>query len=144
MPPSDPFTPAEDTNGGLKLVDAASESATSHEASASETGQRKRNDDRRSLPLWLFVLALLLFALAIGWQARNASRLEAVVAGLEGELERTNANLDAHRTHLSEIRGGVYALSERLQGLRLLVDTDPTIEAVEESAESPESIVTTP
>jgi hypothetical protein len=81
--------------------------------------------DRLRLPLWLFVAGLILMALVIGWQAQNAGELEAQVVGLEVELERTNGLLEAHRTHLSEIRGGVEDLSERLQGLRALVESDP-------------------
>jgi uncharacterized coiled-coil protein SlyX len=62
----------------------------------------------------------------IGWQAQLASELESQVAGLEVQLERTNVLLDSHRTHLSDVRGGVRELSERLQSLRALVDRDPT------------------
>jgi hypothetical protein len=78
------------------------------------------------LPVWLFVVALIVFALVIGRQAQLASELEAEVAGLEVQLEHTNALLDARRAHLNEVREGVHELSERLQRLRGLVGRDPT------------------
>ena len=131
MPPSDPSAPEEDQTVGLKLVNKASESGTSSDSSDPQSptpdgGSADPRRDRRRLPVWLFVLALILFSLVIGWQAQVASELEAEVTGLEERLEQTRALLDAHRTHLSEIRGGVHELSERLQGLRTLVDSDPT------------------
>ena len=136
---SDASEPEEDRSVGLKLVDAKSESGISPDASRSTPGTAptRRQGDRRSLPGWLWVVALILSFLLIAWQARVASELEAEVAGLEAQLELTRALLDAHRTRLSEIRGGVYELSERLQDLRALVDI-PMIEGV------PGSVVPTP
>ena len=135
---SDASKPEEDPSVGLKLVDARSESGSSPDASRSTpgTGPTHRQSDRRSLSGWLLVVALIISFLLIAWQARVASELEAEVAGLEAQLELTGALLDAHRTHLSEIRGGVHELSERLEGLRTLVDLP--IEGV------PESVVPTP
>jgi uncharacterized coiled-coil protein SlyX len=136
MPPSDPSAPEEDQDIGLKLVNTASESGTSSDSSDPQSSTpdgdsvEPRSDPRR-LPVWLFVLALILFSLVIGWQAQLASELESQVAGLEVQLEQTNALLDSHRTHLSEVRGGVHELSERLQSLRALVDRDPTDRASE-------------
>jgi hypothetical protein len=145
MPPGDPSTPDEDPNIGLKLVNATSESENSSDSSDAarstpETGSTDPRSDRRKLPVWLFVVALILFSLVIGWQAQLASELESQVAGLEVQLERTNTLLDAHRAHLTDIRGGVHELSERLQGLRALVDRDPT----DDSSESSEGAVRTP
>ena len=127
MPPSDPSAPEEDQTVGLKLVNKASESGTSSDSSDPQSptpdgGSADPRRDRRRLPVWLFVLALILFSLVIGWQAQLASELESQVAGLEVQLERTNVLLDSHRAHLSEVRGGVHELSERLQSLRALVD----------------------
>ncbi len=127
---SDPSKPEEDQTVDLKLVDSTSGSGTSIDAP--EPTPETDPTGRRSLPVWYFVVALVLFSLVIGWQAQRASELEAERAGLEEQLERTNGLLDAHRTRLSEIRGGVHELSERLQGLRALVDSDPT--GVPESA----------
>jgi len=139
--PPDPSKPDEERTVGLELVDGASKSGRSFDASGSAPSDRQT--DRRGLPIWLFVAALILFSLAIGWQAQVASELEAEVAGLEAQLERTNALLDAHRTHLSEIRGGVHELSDRLQGLRELVDRHPT-DPTEPAQGNPESSVPTP
>jgi hypothetical protein len=128
MAPTDSTSPEEDQTTGLKLVDDSADSEASSETSRSnsETGSSDRRSKRRSLPVWLFVVALIVFALVIGRQAQLASELEGEVAGLEVQLEHTNALLDARRTHLSEVREGVHELSERLQGLRGLVDRDPT------------------
>jgi hypothetical protein len=140
MPPSDPSAPEEDQAVGLKLVNKASESGTSSDSSDPQSstppdgGSADPRRDRRRLPVWLFVLALILFSLVIGWQAQLASELESQVAGLEVQLERTNVLLDSHRTHLSDVRGGVRELSERLQSLRALVDRDPT-DGVSEGSE---------
>ena len=127
---SDPSKPEEDQTAGLKLVDATSDSGTSTDVPKSPPTTDPT--DRWSLPVWQFVVALVLFALVIGWQAQVASELEAELVGLEEQLERTNILLDAHRMRFSEIRGGVHELSERLEGLRALVDSDPT--GVPESA----------
>ena len=139
MPPSDPSSPDEDPAIGLKLVDeSAGSGATQDESpSAPESAPTGRGIRGRSLPVWLFAVALIVFSLVIGRQAQLASELETEVAGLEAQLEHTSALLDAHRTHLSEVRGGVHELSERLQGLRSLVDRDPM-------AEAPETAVPTP
>jgi hypothetical protein len=139
MPPSDPSSPDQDPAIGLKLVDESAGSGATQDASPSapESAPTDRGIRGRSLPAWLFAVALIVFSLAIGWQAQLAGELEAEVAGLEAQLEHTSALLDAHRTHLSEVRGGVHELSERLQGLRSLVDRDPT-------AKVPEMAVPTP
>jgi hypothetical protein len=121
--PEGPEEPEENETVGLKLVDAESESVPSPDARVSTAGTD--STDRRRLPAWLFVAALIVFSIVIGWQAQVAGELEAEVAGLEAQLERTNALLDAHRSHLSEVRGGVHELSQSLQGLRALVDSDP-------------------
>jgi hypothetical protein len=108
MPPSDPSSPDQDPAIGLKLVDESAGSGATQDASPSapESAPTDRGIRGRSLPAWLFAVALIVFSLA-------------------------------HRTHLSEVRGGVHELSERLQGLRSLVDRDPT-------AEVPEMAVPTP
>ena len=142
MPPSDPTAPEEDQTVGLKLVNTASESGTSSDSSDPQSsppdgGSADPRSGRRRLPVWLFVLALILFSLVLSWQAQLASELESQVAGLEVQLERTNALLDSHRTHLSEVRGGVHELSERLQSLRALVDRDPTGRVSEGVAPTP-------
>ena len=139
MAPTDSSSPEEDETTGLKLVDDSADSETSSDASrsTSETGSSGRRSKRRSLPVWLFVVALIIFALVIGRQAQLASELEAEVAGLEVQLEHTNALLDARRAHLSELREGVHELSERLQGLRGLVDRDPTVGVLETDLATP-------
>jgi len=113
-----------DRAGALKLVDAPSGDETSD--AAPDPALARAPSESRRLPAWLFIVALVLFAILVGWQAQVASGLKAEVVALEGRLERTNALLDAHRVHLSEIRGGVHELSESLLGLRALVDSDPS------------------
>jgi hypothetical protein len=116
-----------DGSGGLKLVDESSRFSTPPTPTAAETSTPDGDSSgRRGLPIWLFVVTLLAFVLVAGWQARVAGELEAEVERIEAELLRSNALLDAHRTHLSEIRGGVHELSARLDGLRDLVDSDPS------------------
>ena len=122
--PTDSSKAEAEQDANLKLVDEASESGQRPDATPSSSGTGR--SERRSLPVWLFVLVLIAFALLIGWQAQLASELESQVAGLEVQLERTNVLLDSHRAHLSEVRGAVHELSERLQSLRALVDRDPT------------------
>jgi hypothetical protein len=89
------------------------------------------------LPLWLFVAAVVVFGLIVVWQARLAGELEAQVMGLENELAATTTRLEAHRAHLSEIRGGVRDLSASLEGLRVLVDAEPADAAPEAVAPAP-------
>ena len=137
--PEEPEEPKEPETVGLKLVNAESEPETSPDASTSTAGMESESgsSDRRRLPVWLFVAVLIIFSVAIGWQAQVASELEAEVAGLEAQIERTNALLDAHRSHLSEVRGGVHELSQSLLGLRALVDSDPEAVLPEEGVPTP-------
>lgn len=79
----------------------------------------------RSLPIWVFALLVVVFAVALGWQQRVAGGLEREIAALEAELSVTTARLGAHRARLEEIRQGVGELSSHLEGLRVLVDADP-------------------
>jgi hypothetical protein len=61
------------------------------------------------------LLALLVLALAgLGLESRRAVRLEARVEGLSAQLAVTEAALEAHRSHLDEVRGSVAALQELL------------------------------
>jgi len=116
---------SEDAEGaGLKLV----EESGGFETAGPAEGRPGDSDSkgRRGLPIWLFVLVLLAFVSVAGWQVQVTGELEAEVAGLEAELSRSNALLDAHRLHLSEVRVGVHEVSAQLEGLRALVDRDPT------------------
>ncbi len=122
--PEDSDSPGAD----LKLVDEGGrfeEESDSRQSDSQAAGRATDEPTPRSLPIWLFVVGLILAVIVIGWQAQLAGELEAEVAGLEMKLERTNALLEAHRSHLGEIRGGVYDLSERLDSLRALVDERP-------------------
>jgi hypothetical protein len=94
--------------------------------------------ERRGLPVWLFVLVFVLFALALVWQVREARRLQGAVATLEQDLAEAQTLLSAHRDHLGEIRNGVEGLSERLGALRRLVETGP--EAIQGAGDPPASI----
>ena len=93
--------------------------------------------DPTDVPRWFFVLTLVVFAGVVFWQVRHAGELAARVAGLEAELARANALVEAQRAHLGEIRGGVHALSERVEALQDLVDRDPTLSGVVPGVEAP-------
>jgi hypothetical protein len=131
VPPTSPPNSPRDSGSpvaDLKLVD---ESPGFEDRADAEEFQPELQDtftdesSSRGLPVWMFVVGLIVAVVVIGWQAQLASELEAEVTGLEARLERSNALLEAHRNHLGEIRGGVYDLSERLDGLRALVDGGP-------------------
>lgn len=148
--PSDERTagPGSDRLGasGLKLVGergAGSGAAAAGPSRAAESSDSKADgkagagvgtapargdagNQGRTLPLWLFVALFVLFLIGYGYQTHQAARLEDEVARLEGSLAKAEGRLESHRTHLLEIRGGVYDLSARLEELRLLVDRDPT------------------
>jgi hypothetical protein len=93
------------------------------------TAQGSGRKSGRQLPLWLFVALFVVFLVAFGYQTHHAGRLESEVARLEASLAKAQTRLESHRTHLLEIRGGVHDLSTRLEGLRALIDRDPTVEA---------------
>jgi hypothetical protein len=135
--PADPSNPKSESSTGLKLVDDDRRSDASDSESISRAGGRSDASNRRMLPLWLFVAAVVVFGLIVVWQARMAGELEAQVMGLENELEATTTRLEAHRAHLSEIRGGVRDLSASLEGLRVLVDAEPADAAPEAVAPAP-------
>jgi len=97
------------------------------------------DSSRRGLPIWLFVVFFLGAALAIGWQFRLTGQLEQEITGLESELAATTALLGAHQSRLVEIRGGVRDLASQLEGLKALVDADPTdsLSSTQPSREAP-------
>jgi len=103
------------------------EAAASALPSAGEQG----DSDQSGLPIWLFVVLFVAFALVSGWQFRVAGALAQQVVGLESELATTTALLGAHQSRLVEIRGGVRALASQLEELKALVDADP--ESADES-----------
>ncbi|MFP6655036.1 MAG: hypothetical protein VCB25_05370 [Myxococcota bacterium] len=122
-------TQADRSAADLKLVAEPIDFGHEPKAGASESDPRSgaafESGGRPVLPIWLFVLGLVFAAVVIGWQARLAGELTAEVADLEQQLDHTNTLLEAHRDHLGEIRGGVTDLSERLAGLRQLVEGGP-------------------
>jgi hypothetical protein len=103
-------------------------STSENPAAAPPAHQRGADGDgasRQGLPIWLFVVFFLVFALALGWQFRLAGQLEQEIAGLESELAETTALLGAHQTRLIEIRGGVRDVAVQLEGLEALVNAEP-------------------
>jgi hypothetical protein len=105
-------------------------SASKPSAGANRAPARARDKTPwRGVPVWLFVVVLVLFAVAVGWQLRVAGELRQEIADLETNLARTSALLGAHQNRLSEIRGGVYELVDRVEGLRALVDAEPRASA---------------
>lgn len=142
---------------GLKLVAehglptaAASASGRSSAASGAGVGAQASEPDGllekpgRTVPLWVFVAALALFLLVYGLQTHHASRLEVEVTRLEESLASAEARLESHRSHLNEIRSGIADLTTRLDGLRALIDEDPTTRAARESVLLGESPVEKP
>jgi hypothetical protein len=144
IPPTTPTSPISPSDSGspvadLKLVDESTvfeDRADTEEFHPEPQDTVTDESSPRSLPVWMFVVGLIVAVVVIGWQAQLASELEAEVAGLEGRLERSNALLEAHRSHLGKIRGGVYDLSERLDGLRALVDGGPAAGLTESAPEA--------
>lgn len=123
---------------GDEFVTDASSTTTPPPAS----GDREGESDPRRVPLWVLVAVLILGAVVIGWQAQLASELEAEVTGLERQLDRSQAIVDAQRAHLGEIRGGVYELSDQLDGLRALIDAGPHSDASGSSVSAPAASIT--
>lgn len=101
-------------------VDATSDSEVSEPADAEDS-------ESHGIPLWLALIGLVIAALVVGYQMRLNGQLEAEVMGLEAKLGRTQSVLDAHKTHLGDIRGGVRDLSAQLQSLQTLVETEPVV-----------------
>jgi len=128
---SEPSNPSADRDASvtdLKLVneppDFEAQPAADESRSPTHASGKDESTDRR-LPIWMFVVGLLLAVVVIGWQAKLAGELEAQVAGLGRELERSQALVEAHRSHLGEIRGGIYEISEQFDSLRALVEGGP-------------------
>lgn len=113
--------PTATIESGEKEAVPAAKSAESGESVAAATSEHQ------GIPVWIALLGLLIAALILSYQMRVNGQLEAEVTGLEAELSRTQVVLDAHKTHLTEIRGGVRDLSTRLQSLQTLVETEPVV-----------------
>jgi hypothetical protein len=77
------------------------------------------------------LLVIAAFAVTLGWQFRVAGQLEREIGGLQQALRETQVLLGAHKSRLAEIRGGVHDLAAQLDGLRVLVDADPSEPASE-------------
>lgn len=144
---------------GLKLVSGRSASSgeeaapaagpspsmgTGHPASGPEVATRRARGSGRRLPAWSFVVLVVLFLTALGYQSYHASQLGDQVARLEASLADAERRLESHRTHLLEIRGGVHDLSGRLEALRALVDRDPTAAGAEARPEAGPNDTSTP
>lgn len=124
----------------LKLVDEAGHFADRVEEEEFESGATGTTTDEstsRGLPIWMFLVGLVLAVAVIGWQVQRAGRLEAEIASLKSDLERSHALVEAHRSHLGEIRGGVYDLSERLDDLRALVEAGPEVDLTGSAPQTP-------
>ena len=91
-----------------------------------ERGHDSGASERRRPSIWLFLLVFVAFGIALGWQFRLAGQLEQQIVGLEQELREAQVLLGAHKSRLAEIRGGVHDLVTQLDGLRALVDADPS------------------
>lgn len=81
---------------------------------------------KSGMPIWVFLLLIVAFVVVLGWQLRVADGLEEEIAGLEQDLRETRTLLGAHESRLLEVRSGVHDLSARLEGLKALVDLDPS------------------
>jgi len=61
---------------------------------------------------WALAGLLALAVLGFAQQGRRAERLTARVAALQSELAASQAALEAHRSHLDDVRGAVAELQE--------------------------------
>ena len=67
------------------------------------------------------VAALLVTLLVAGLQWQAASKLEVQVASLETELAESQLEVRAHEARMSEVRGAVSGLAQRVEHLQTLV-----------------------
>ncbi len=119
----------------LKLVDPSKLFESPDIDSDSDSSPSPGGDDVRGWPappLWIVLATLAIGVAVIGWQAERSAELEAEVARLEVDIDRAHSLLEAHRSHLGEIRSGVDELSGHLERLRVVVDSGP-IDAVAKS-----------
>ena len=75
----------------------------------------------RGRVLGALAAALLITMLVAGFQWQVASRLEVQVASLEAELAASKLEVRAHEARISEVRGAVSGLAQRVEHLQALV-----------------------
>jgi uncharacterized protein HemX len=84
--------------------------ASSAPAPATDSASGGRS--RAVVVAWALAGLLALAVLGFAQQGRRAERLTARVGVLESELAASEAALEAHRSHLSDVRGAVAELQE--------------------------------
>ena len=96
------------TKPRLEVVEGGAGSAVAPESASSPTGPRSR----ALIVAWALAGLLALSVLGFAQQGRRAERLSARVAGLEAELAVSEAALEAHQSHLADVRNAVSELQE--------------------------------
>ena len=76
---------------------------------------------RATVTAGALVAALLVTLLVAGLQWQAASKLEVQVASLETELAESQLEVRAHEARMSEVRGAVSGLAQRVEHLQTLV-----------------------
>lgn len=119
-------------------------------AAAQPAPARTEEKRRRGVPWWVVAVVAVAGLVLFVTQYQRAQRLDARVQGLQAELAVAGEQLAAYQSHLTTVRGSVGELSDRVAGLKTLVDMDPlnpppapVVEAAEtaESAPAEEAVV---
>jgi hypothetical protein len=98
------------TKPRLEVVEGGA-GAAAPESPSSPTGPRSR----ARIVAWALAGLLALAVLGFAQQGRRAERLMTRVAGLEAELAASEAALQAHRSHLADVRGAVAKLQDLVE-----------------------------
>jgi hypothetical protein len=98
------------TKPRLEVVEGGA-GAAAQESASSPSGPRSR----ARIVAWALAGLLALSVLGFAQQGRRAERLMTRVARLEAELAASEAALQAHRSHLADVRGAVSQLQELVE-----------------------------
>lgn len=105
----------------LRVVDPnPAEAPNATERSATPGGAEPKETAKGRL-VGALVAALLVTLLVAGLQWQAASKLEVQVASLETELAESQLEVRAHEARMSEVRGAVSGLAQRVEHLQTLV-----------------------
>jgi len=103
----------------LEVLPGGSQAAPEQPASAPASASLPDSAPRRRGRSWVLALLLAAVLVALGLQSRRAATLSADVAALDAEIGRLGAELaeshsalEAHRSHLVEVRAAVDRLLE--------------------------------
>lgn len=143
---------APESTPGLTVVSdgtSRDESTTRRPEKPAPRRADRKKEDRGGAPWWLLIVVAVVGLVLFVTQFQRAERLDARVASLTEELaasdqrlEIANLQLAAHQTHLQQVRAGVAALSDQVDGLRALADRDPLAPSGSEKAASEDATAT--